>query len=65
MRVRIDSAKCVGHARCWAAAPEVFGLDEDTGYAFVLSETPAADLEDKARLGAGNCPERAIELIDD
>lgn len=56
---------CVGHGRCYALAPDVFGAD-DYGHAVVLvSEIGDGDtLADQARTGAQNCPEQAIELLD-
>jgi ferredoxin len=52
---------CVGHGRCYALAPDVFGAD-DYGHAEVLVESPEGALVEQARLGAENCPERAIVL---
>lgn len=49
---------------CAIAAPELFGSD-DIGNATILIEGDIpADLEAKARRAEGNCPERAIEIID-
>lgn len=64
IRVRIDSARCTGNAMCWHAAPEVFGLDDETGYAYVLAEEVPPELAGQARVGAGMCPERAVEVTD-
>ena len=64
MRVKIDTARCTGNAMCWAAAPEVFELDEETGYAYVLVEEVPPELEQQARVGAGMCPERAVEILE-
>ena len=64
MRVRIDDELCQGHGRCYALAPEVFEPD-DLGQGRVIGDgqvTPG--LEDKAKLGALNCPERAVILED-
>ena len=64
MRVQIDSAKCQGHNRCYALAPELFDVD-DYGNAVVIGDgTVAPGLEDKARLAVANCPEFAIEVSD-
>lgn len=62
MRVKLDNAKCQGHGRCYALAPDVFDSD-DEGYAVleVTGDVPPA-LEDAAVLAADNCPEFAIEL---
>lgn len=63
MRVRVDEAKCQGHARCFAVAPELFSVD-DYGQSSVIGDgTVAPELEDKARLAIANCPEFAIEEL--
>jgi ferredoxin len=59
VRVEIDTGKCSGHGRCWALAPGVFAAD-DEGYGVVLVADPPAALEEQARTGERNCPERAI-----
>ena len=61
MKVRVDLELCTGHGRCYALAPELFGEDE-RGHCRVLRESIPPELEDQARLGEGNCPERAIRL---
>lgn len=64
MQVHLDSEKCQGHNRCYALAPELFDVD-DYGQAVLLvdGEIPA-DLEEKARLAAANCPEYAISVTE-
>jgi ferredoxin len=59
MKVRVDADLCVGHGRCYALAPDVFGTD-DFGHSVVLVAEVEGALADRARLGADNCPERAI-----
>ena len=63
MKVSVDPDLCVGHGRCYALAPDVFGAD-DYGHAEVLLPTVDGALADQARMGAENCPERAITLED-
>jgi len=65
MRVAVNSELCQGHNRCYALAPELFDVDE-YGNAIVLGdgEVPP-QLEDKARLAFGNCPEYAISIVED
>jgi ferredoxin len=63
MKVRVDADLCVGHGRCYALAPDVFGTD-DYGHAVVLVETVEGALAGQARIGVENCPERAITLED-
>ena len=62
MQIHLDAEKCQGHNRCYALAPELFDVD-DYGQAVLLvdGEVPA-DLEEKARLAAANCPEYAISV---
>jgi len=61
VKVRVDEAKCQGHARCFALAPELFSVD-DYGQSSVVGDgTVPAGLEAKARLAIANCPEFAIE----
>jgi ferredoxin len=65
MKVRVDQDKCQGHARCAALAPELFELD-DYGISSALNDgIVPAELERKARLAVANCPEYAVELIED
>lgn len=64
MKVRIDDDLCEGHGRCYALAPTVFEPD-DIGNAQVIGDgSVPADLEDRARLAAANCPEHAITIED-
>jgi ferredoxin len=65
MKVRIDDDLCEGHGRCYALAPTIFEPD-DIGNAQVIGDgTVPADLVDRARLAAANCPEHAITIEDD
>jgi ferredoxin len=61
MKVVVDADLCVGHGRCYALAPDVFGTD-DYGHAVVLIAEVEGRLADQARIGADNCPERAITV---
>jgi ferredoxin len=65
VKLQIDPAKCQGHGRCYDLAPELVGED-DEGFGQVLRDgvVAAAD-EHAARLAVANCPERAIELIEE
>ena len=64
MKISVDEDRCQGHSRCMALAPELFEVD-DYGVSSVRidGEVPAG-LEEKARLAAANCPERAITIVD-
>ncbi|WP_194830005.1 ferredoxin [Nocardia sp. XZ_19_231] len=61
MKITIDKAKCSGHARCAATAPEVFELD-DAGYALPIDGAIPSGREGSAEEGAWACPERAISV---
>ena len=65
MKITVDDAVCVGHGRCYALAPDVFGSD-DFGHCTVLvgEVDEASPLADQARAGVQNCPERAISISD-
>ena len=64
MRVRVDEARCSGHARCNATAPDVFPLDESGFNASRGSEVEVpGGLEEQAMTGLRNCPERAITVV--
>ncbi|MFI6309651.1 ferredoxin [Nocardia fusca] len=64
MKIELDRARCSGHARCNAMAPDVFDLD-DEGYCQLPSAVVPARLEDAARDGVEACPERALTLTED
>jgi ferredoxin len=63
VRVRIDEARCTGHGRCYALAPEVFECD-DRGYGVAPAGPVGTDLEAAARLAEQNCPESAVVVGD-
>jgi ferredoxin len=66
MKLAIDSARCMGHGRCYSVAPDLLTFDDD-GY--VASRGELVDVPENhveaARQAVANCPERAVELIDD
>ncbi|MBM2715720.1 ferredoxin [Mesorhizobium caraganae] len=61
MRIIVHKAKCQGHARCSAQAPDVFKLD-DEGYILPGDIEVAQGEQLLASRGARSCPERALEL---
>lgn len=62
MKIIYDRSACQGHNRCYMLAPELFDTDEE-GYAIPLVDGDVpAELEEKARLAADNCPEFAISI---
>jgi ferredoxin len=65
LKIRVDRDKCQGHARCKSLAPELFDLDE-LGNAHERGDgSVPAGLEDEAWLARSNCPEIAIEVIEE
>jgi ferredoxin len=65
MRIRVDPEKCQGHNRCKAAAPELFALDRFGNASAVGDGRVPPEFEEKARLAVANCPELAIEIVED
>lgn len=65
LRVRVDQDKCQGHARCKSLATELFDLDEYGNAHEHGDGVVPAGLEDKAWLAQANCPEMAIEVIEE
>ncbi|MGI5460213.1 ferredoxin [Streptomyces sp. CA-249302] len=61
MKVTIDTASCSGHARCAAAAAQLFRLDDD-GYALPIDGEIPEELQQAAYEGESACPERAITV---
>jgi ferredoxin len=63
VRVTVDPARCQGHARCIAFAPETFDLD-DEGYSFVRPGCAdvAPEREASVARAVENCPEQAIAV---
>jgi ferredoxin len=65
MRIRVERSRCQGHAMCFAAAPELFTIDE-LGYTELSGDLEIDEVhEEHARLGARACPERAITIVED
>ncbi|MFG6198391.1 ferredoxin [Nonomuraea sp. JJY05] len=65
MKVQIDPGRCQGHGRCYDLAPGLFGEDGE-GYGQVVGDgvVPPGE-EPAARLALANCPERAIDLVEE
>ena len=64
MKVVVDFDRCEGHARCMAAAPEVFEVrDDDRSY--VLIEQPDEELRPKVERAVRLCPRQAIEIFEE
>ena len=65
VRLRVDQDKCQGHSRCKALAPELFNLDEFGNAHEIGDGTVPEALIDKAYLAKSNCPELAIDIIEE
>lgn len=63
MKVSVDNAKCMGHARCYAVHPDLFLID-DSGYSILQSHQVAPEDEEIIRKGVEACPEQALLLED-
>jgi ferredoxin len=65
VKLQIDPARCQGHGRCYDLVPELFGED-DEGYGTVLGTgVVPPDKVLQARRAVANCPERAIDLLEE
>jgi len=65
LRIRVDQDKCQGHARCKSLAPELFELDTFGNAHAIGDGIVPKGLEDKAWLAKSNCPEIAIDVIEE
>ena len=63
MRIILRRDVCSGHGRCYALAPDVYQPD-DVGYCDPMYDEVPENLVEQARLGAQNCPEDAISLVE-
>jgi ferredoxin len=61
MRVRLESAKCTGHAQCFAVDERLFPIDDD-GYSILEPHDVCPGDEEGTRRGVAACPERALIL---
>jgi ferredoxin len=60
--IKVDKEKCSGHARCYAAVPDLFPLDDD-GYVDIEAAQVAPERLADAQRGASSCPERALGIV--
>jgi ferredoxin len=66
VKVAIDHARCTGHGRCYALAPELC-VDDDAGYGQVIGD---GTLADEGAVAAAKriviaCPERAVAILEE
>lgn len=64
MKITIDRANCVGHARCAAIAPDLYVLDTE-GYIAIDGFDVPEGQEALAQRGARACPERVIKVVEE
>jgi ferredoxin len=64
VRLAVDGASCMGHGRCYTAAPDLLTFDEE-GYVTIRDHEikVPADQREAAEEATGSCPEEAITLI--
>lgn len=62
MRITVDPSRCIAAGQCVLKAPKVFDQDAEQGTVVLLSEKPAPEDEDNARLAARVCPSEAITI---
>ncbi|GAA4254307.1 ferredoxin [Dactylosporangium darangshiense] len=62
MKVAVDADRCMGHGMCQALAPQVYRINDDTGFNEMGDVEIPDGLADAARRGQEACPERAIAL---
>jgi ferredoxin len=65
IRLRVDPDKCQGHSRCKSLAPELFELDEFGNAREIGDGSVPEALVEKAWLAKSNCPELAIDIIEE
>jgi len=62
--VVVDRNLCESNARCMAAAPEVF-LVEDDDEVQVLQEHPPEESRARVELAVARCPRAAISIVEE
>jgi ferredoxin len=65
VKVEVDLDVCVGHGKCYLAAPEVFQPSDDMGRTKILREVGAGetDLLRRTRNAVAGCPEGALRIV--
>jgi ferredoxin len=64
MRIVFDEQTCVGHGRCYALSPDVYDADDEGHCIVKVTGDVPPELEEAARVGASNCPEDALTIVD-
>jgi ferredoxin len=64
MQIKVNQEQCRGHALCFAAAPDIFVLD-DEGYISVDGIVTTSEGRDEdVRRGVNSCPERVYTIVE-
>ncbi|MDP3135121.1 MAG: ferredoxin [Burkholderiaceae bacterium] len=64
MKIRIDLERCKGHQACLRAAPQVFRINDEGFSQLANGDTVPPDMYEDVLIAADNCPEFAIEILD-
>ncbi len=64
MKVRLERAKCAGHAQCYAVDADLFPIDDD-GYSTLEPHIANPGDEQLIRDGVASCPELALIIDED
>lgn len=64
MKIRIDMEKCKGHQACLRAAPQVFSINDEGFSQLIKGDTIPSEMYESVLMAADNCPEFAIEILD-
>jgi len=64
VKIRVDADRCQGHQRCFALAPDLFEVDDYGTSSPAGTGTIAPGQENLARRVMANCPEYAIEIVE-
>ncbi len=62
MKVTVDQDKCISSGQCASHTSEVFDQRDEDGVVVLLNENPPAELADKVRQAAADCPAAAIHI---
>ncbi|WP_417515076.1 ferredoxin [Minwuia sp.] len=65
MKIRVNPDKCQGHNRCYAVAPDLFEVDDVGNASAANGGVVPDDMKDDAKLAIDNCPEFAIEIVEE
>ena len=64
LRVLIDQGRCLGNARCVAAAPDVFDVDDDCNAVLLVDGEIPDEHAHEVDLAIRSCPTGALSLAE-